>query len=213
MDTELLTARLREESGSRAARRLRRAGEIPAILIGQGKEPVQVAVPSFQFAKILRERTQLVTLDLGEERVEALVREVQFDTFGEKVLHVDFDRVTRGEELELEVPIEFFGDPAGSAEGGVFETRRNSLEIVCLPSAIPEKIEVDVTGLEIGAEILARDLTLPEGVTLVGDTEEDVIAVLAAPEIEVEEEAEEAEEGEPEILTEKKSDEEKEDQD
>ena len=105
MDELKIMARTREERGSAASRRLRRAGEVPGILATQGQEPVPLAVGAHEFDKVLRSGAQLVTMHLDKEELEVLVREIQWDTFGEKLLHIDFDRVVRGEKLQVEIPL------------------------------------------------------------------------------------------------------------
>jgi large subunit ribosomal protein L25 len=207
MDNMKLMARTRDERGSAASRRLRRAGEVPGILSGLGEEAVPLAVGNHELDKVLRSSAQLVTLALGSDEVEALIREVQWDAMGEKLLHVDFDRVRRGQTLELEIPLAFFGEPAGAAEGAIFQTHLTGLSVECLPSAIPESIEINVTALETGDEIRAGGIELPEGVVLAsGFDPETLIATLSARAVE-EEEEDEGEDGdadEPEVLTEKK---------
>ncbi len=215
MDEMTLTARTREERGSAASRRLRRAGEVPGNLVGLGMDPVSLAVNTTAFDKLLRTGAQLVTMRLDSEELDVLIRDIQWDAMGEKMLHVDFDRVKRGQKIELEIPLEFFGEPIGAAEGGVFQVHVTGLNVECLPRAIPDKIEIDVTELEVGAEVRAKDIELPEGVTLAGIDPEMLIVNLTAQAVEVEEpaEGEEAEgAAEPEVLTEKKE-ESKEDKD
>lgn len=209
MDELKIMARTREERGSAASRRLRRAGEVPGNLATVGQEPVALAVDAHELHKVLRSGGHLVSMNLAEEELEVLVREVQLDTFGEKVLHVDFDRVVRGEKLQVEIPLVFYGEPIGAEEGGVFQTHVNSINIECLPRAIPDSIEVVVSALDIGDEIRAKDIVLPEGVELAGLDPEALIVNVSAQSVADEEEAEEeAEEGsEPEVLTEKKEDE------
>jgi large subunit ribosomal protein L25 len=207
MDELKINARAREERGSAASRRLRRAGEVPGILATAGQEPVPLAVTTQEFEKVLRSGAQLVKMRLGEEELEVLVREIQWDAMGDNMLHVDFDRVVRGEKLTLEIPLEFFGEAAGVAEGGVFQTHLNTINVECLPRAIPDMVEIDVTALEIGGEIRARDITLPEGVELY-EIEPDTLIVNVTAQVVEEEEAEEGEEveagTEPEVISEKK---------
>ena len=209
MDELKIMARTRDERGSAASRRLRRAGEVPGILAGQGLDPVPLAVGAHEFDKVLRKGAQLVKMELGSEELEVLVREIQWDALGEKMLHIDFDRVKRGEKLEVEIPLEFYGEPVGAAEGGVFQTHLTSVNIACMPSAIPDSIEVIVTELGVGDEIRAKEIKLPEGVELAGLDPETLVVNVTAQAIAEEEvdEVEDAEgEDEPEVLTEKKED-------
>jgi len=206
----VLKTRTRTELGSRASRRLRRAGELPALLSGSGEAPVSLAVATAEFLVYQRTAAQLVDLELEGEKVEVLVRDLQFDALGDKILHIDFDRVTRGQELELTVPITFFGEPKGAIEGGNFQTHLDNVNVRCLPRAIPEFIEVDVRDLDIGDEVRLRDLVLPEGVTLVSEEGEEMVALVGAPAAAEEEEELLGEEAgvEPEVLTAKKEKEE-----
>lgn len=198
MDAKVaLKATSREQRGSVAARRLRRAGELPANITGLGKEPRAVTVPAREFNAVRRSRAQLIPIDLEGEQLEVIVRELQLDTFGDHVLHVDFEEVRRGETLELEIPIDIVGEAAGAADGGVLEVKMDSVNVSCLPSAIPERIVVEVDRLEIDEEIRLRDLVLPEGVTLAEDQDEDEIIVLVSTPVGAEEEEEEAEDLEP----------------
>ena len=205
-ENQVLSARARTEVGSRASRRLRREGELPALLSGPGEEPVSLAISASDFELFQRTATQLVDLELEGEKVEVLVRDLQLDALGEKILHIDFDRVTRGQVLELTVPITFFGEPAGAVDGGIFQTHLDNVNVRCLPRAIPEFIEVDVRELGIGDEVRLRDLKLPEGVALVSEEGDEMVALVSAPAAEEEEEELLGEEGgeEPEVLTAKK---------
>ena len=208
MANEKLKARNREEIGSSASRRLRRAGELPAILGGAGKDPESLAVPLREFELAQFAGVRIVTLDFGKKKVEALIKDVQLDPLGEHVMHVDFDRVVAGQTVDVEVRLEFFGEAEES--GTVLQVRVDTVTVTCLPGSIPDHIEVDVREMELGDEIRLKELTLPEGVTLVTD-EEEVCVVLAAAEAPPEEEEEEVEvaaedQAEPELIGKKKED-------
>jgi len=209
-----LKARVRDERGSTAARRMRRAGELPANIVGLGKDPRAIAVSEHSFEKLYRSGAQLITIETPEETLEALIREVQLNTFGDKVLHIDFEEIKRGVTIQVEVPLDFFGEPAGVAEGGIFQTVLDRLTVTCLPRNIPETIEVDIRELVTGASITVGDVVLPEGVTIEDVAPEEVVAKVTAPvseEEEVEEGDEEAAEGEPQVITKGKEEEEKKD--
>ena len=209
-----LTARIREERGSTASKRMRRGGELPSNIGGLGRDARAVAVSEHAFEKLYRSGAQLITLEVGDESLEALIREVQLNTFGDKILHVDFEEIQRGVSLQLEIPLVFFGEPAGVADGGVFQTILDTLNVTCLPRNIPESIEVDVRELVAGTNITIGDIVLPEGVTIDGLLPEDVVAMVTAQAID-EDEEEEALEGpsgaEPEVINKGKDEEEKKD--
>lgn len=157
-----------------------------------------VAVPTHDMEVVHHKGAHLVTLDFGQEQVSALIREVQFDTLGKHMLHVDFDRIRAGEKVEVEVELTFFGHPTG--EGAVFQVLFDQLRVRCLPGAIPDRIEADVRNLKKGEEIRVKDLSLPEGVEFVGIKSDEIVAIFA----EVREQVEvpvEVTEVEPEVLT------------
>jgi large subunit ribosomal protein L25 len=204
MEQESLKARVREERGSTAARRMRRAGELPANVTGLGKDPRALTIPEHDFEKLYRAGAQLVTIETGEETLEAPIREDQFDTFGDKVLHVDFEEIQRGITIQVEVKLEFFGEPAGVSEGGVFQTLMDTLTVTCMPRHIPGDIEVDVRELAAGSDIRTKDIVLPENVELEGIDPEEIVAMVSQPTIVEEEEEIEGEEestsAEPEVI-------------
>jgi large subunit ribosomal protein L25 len=200
-----LKARMRDERGSTASKRMRRGGELPANIAGLGKDPRAVAVSEHAFEKLYRAGAQLITIETPEETLEALIREVQLNAFGDKVLHIDFEEIQRGVTLQVEVPLEFFGEPAGVADGGIFQTVLDKLNVSCMPRDIPDSIEIDVRELEAGSNVTVGDVVLPEGVTLDDMEPDEVIAMVSMPASEEEEEAEEGEEtaeagSEPEVI-------------
>ncbi len=172
-----ITTRVREERGSRAAGRVRRQGEVPGNLCGGGKEPTALALPTHDVEVLHRSGAHLVTLDFGAEQVEALVRGVQFDSIGRHMLHVDFDRIVAGQKVELEIDLHFFGVP--KIEGAVFQVLMDAVKVRCLPGAIPDHIEADVSAMKKGSELRFKDLRFPEGVEPVGQKGEEIVALLA----------------------------------
>jgi large subunit ribosomal protein L25 len=197
-NTKSIAARLREELGSRAAGRIRRKGEVPGILLGRGVDPVPLAVPTRDLELLHHHGAHLVALEFGQESVVALIREVQMDSLGKHLIHVDFDRIREGEKVELDIELRYFGLP--KVEGAVFQVLFGEVTVSCLPGAIPDRIEVDVRELKKGDEIRAKQIALPEGVELVDPKPEEIIAIFA--EIRLEEEApEEGASAEPEVIS------------
>ena len=181
---------IRDQLGSRYARRLRAQGRIPASLRGRDKASLDFSIPEDEFLAARRHHEHLFDLALGKGKKEtAMVRELQWDPFGERVLHVEFRRVVRGQKTEVEVELEFSGHP----KGGVLNHLVTHITVSCLPSVIPDVVEVFVDELEIGHKILAADLKLPDGVTIAvrADTPIAVVSTVRALEV-----ATEAEEGE-----------------
>lgn len=202
-----LKAEIREERGKGPARRLRAAGRIPAVVYGQGEETRALSVDALEldrlFSRISVENT-LINLEIDGTSTRVLVREVQAHPFKPRIDHVDFYEVRAGEKLNVEVPVQLVGTPEGVKSGGVLEQVLHVLPVVCIPSAIPESIEIDVSALEVGESIHVGDVTLPEGVEADIDPTRTVCNV-GAPTVEALETGAEAPEGvggavEPELI-------------
>ena len=171
---EVLNVELRNASGKRHAKRLRNSGAIPAVLYGHGEQSVSLTVPREQFSTALRHGGRLVELKGGVNE-SALIRDLQWDTYGTGVLHIDFTRVSAGERIEVTVPVELRGQAPGVRAGGIVQHLVHEIEIECLATAIPDKIQLNVNHLELQASITVGQLELPAGVKLLSDPE--VIAV------------------------------------
>jgi large subunit ribosomal protein L25 len=192
-----LEATLREERGKNAARRLRQAGKIPAVVYGGNEGPLAVAVNAKQVGSILRSETgrnTIFTLEvagLGEKR--AIVKDWQVDPVKGNLLHVDLLRVTMDVRMRVMVPVHTFGEPAGvKMQDGIFETVTREVEVECLPGDIPDEIRVDVSALMIGKHLRTSDLPFdPQKIRLVTDPQR-VIAHVVAPHKEAEVAAPEA---------------------
>jgi large subunit ribosomal protein L25 len=194
---ETLTVGIRSQRGKRDNRRLRRQGQIPAILYGHGGEAISLAVPAEQLSAAVRHGSRLVELT-GALNEKALISELQWDVYGSTVIHLDFVRVSEGERVTLTVPVEIRGQAAGAQEGGVVELVLHELEIECPVTAIPEKIYVNVKNLRLNEQITAGQIELPSEATLV--TDPDITAVTCSPVAEVVEEVTPAPAGEPEVI-------------
>jgi large subunit ribosomal protein L25 len=208
MDQMTLTAEARPTTGSAEARRARRAGKIPAVIYGHKQDPVNVLFTEDSAKNIVHHRIKTMMLQVGDTREQVLVKDVQFDTFGEAVLHLDLERIAMDEKLELECPVRLIGEAKGALAGGVLEHPVSDLAIECLPAAIPEAITINISDLEIGDTIHVKDVTPPAGVTFL--TDPDAILVTVHPPTVEAEEGEGEEEGatdEPEVIGRKKEDE------
>jgi large subunit ribosomal protein L25 len=202
---ETLNARIRETRGKRHARRMRAGGHIPAVLYGHGEQNVSLSVPADEIASALRHGSKVVDLR-GEVNDSALIRDVQWDTFGTEVLHLDFTRVSAGESVETAVALELRGDAPGTHEGGILQNPVHEVQIECPVSAIPDKISVNVNTLQLGESITAAELPLPETARLLTDPET-VVVQCVQPLAEVEEEEVPAEAQEPEVIGRKEEEE------
>jgi large subunit ribosomal protein L25 len=177
MEWVTVKASIREKIGTSNCRRLRKTGVVPAVLYGR-KEAVQMLnIERKDAAKMLAHHTHLLNLAMPTATEKVVVKEIKYDGLREEVMHIDFVRIAMDEQLNISVDIILKGHPKGILEGGVMEQNLRALNINCLPTAIPEKIEVDVSGMEIGALIRVKDIKLPSGVTAATDAEVVVVGV------------------------------------
>lgn len=193
-------------TGSRASRKLRKAGRIPAVIYGHKQPVVPISLDAVAARSLLVAGSHLAELDLGSTTETVLIREVQWDHLGREILHVDFARVNREEQVETEVELEFRGDAVGVAEGGVLEAVMRHLTVKCPAGSIPDSIRVDVTGLGLNQTLHVKDLALPEGVVAQADPELLVVHVVA-PLQEVEPSTEVPGESQPEMIKPERKDE------
>ncbi len=193
MEQKTLSASARTELKTGAARRLRRAGKIPAVIYGH-REPVPVTIDGLEFIrefKIITE-SQIIKLTVGDETYDVLIKDYQEDILTGDVEHIDFFEIEAGKTLRTHIGIHLNGSAIGSREGGILEQQLYEVEIECLPQDIPDAFQVDVSGLAVGDSMHVSDLEAPEGVTIL-TSEDNVIALVAMPRLEVEPEAEEEE--------------------
>ena len=168
--------------GSASARRLRAESRIPVNVYGHGEANQNLALDEHELELALHTATQVFTLSIAGQEQPCLVKSVQYDTFGQRVLHVDFARVSLTEEVEVEVALEITGTPKGAAEGGQVVVLHPALWVRCLANAIPDSLPVDISPLMMGEAIHAREIALPPGVSLDTkkmDPEAQIIGVVA----------------------------------
>lgn len=173
-----ISAELRNTFGKGAARQLRRNGRIPAVLYGHKEEAIHLSLPEHELFLALKTPNVLLNLDLGDRRQLALPKAVQKDPVRRTLEHVDLLLVRRGEKVTVEIPVVTVGE---IVSGGLLEHTLNSLAVEAEATHIPTSIELSIEGLEIGSQILAKDVSLPRGVELSTDPEHVVVHVLAAP--------------------------------
>ncbi|WP_433674417.1 50S ribosomal protein L25/general stress protein Ctc [Microbacterium gorillae] len=183
-------AELRTNFGKGFARRLRAAGQIPAVIYGHGTEPVHVALPGHQVSLIIRKANALLDLSVDGKDQLTLVKDVQKDPVRQIIEHIDLLVVKKGEKIAVDVPVVLVGE---SAPGTLANLDAVSISLEVEATHIPESVEVSVEGLEDGTHITAADLTLPKGASLIADPETLIVAV-ATPAAEATDEAETAEE-------------------
>lgn len=201
METLTLAARVREERGKGAARRLRRSGHIPAVFYGPKTNPVALVVDYPELETILKKTSsENVILDLvmnsgrGSETKKTMIKGLQVDPISQNVLHADFYEISMDHEITVNVTIHLVNTPIGVTNGGIQQQIRREIMISCLPDKLVEKIDLDVSKLDIGDSYHISDIVLPEGVRSEVEGHLTVVTV-AAPSVEREVAEEELEEG------------------
>jgi large subunit ribosomal protein L25 len=179
----VLRARPRVQSGKEYARKLRRNGFVPAVLYGPETETLHLEVETKSFLVLVRGglgENVIVTLLLDDQKDgkrRVLVREVQRDPVNGDVLHLDFHQISLTKKLTIEVPVHLVGTPLGVDDGGILQHALRELQIECLPSAIPEKIEVDVSHLKIGDSVHVGDVSVENG-EILSDSKSSIVSVV-----------------------------------
>ena len=170
----VLNASVRTEVGSNGVKKVRKAGRIPAVLYGHGQQNVNLSLCAEELHSVLRHGARLVDLK-GDVSDTALVRGLQWNTYGTDVLHVDLARVSAEERVHVRVPVETRGTAVGTHEGGLVELVMHEVEIECPAGSIPEKIEIRVHEMHVGDSLKAGAIPLPEDVRMLVDP--DIIVV------------------------------------
>ena len=200
MDTGLNFAKvnveLRQQRGKGGAHKVRAAGQVPGVLYGRSAAPVPVSFDGRLLVKALdkdKRRNTVFTLSLtggaAAEQVTAMIKDAQIDPISQTLVHVDFLRVDLNEEVHVTVPLTLVGKAAGVVNGGQLHQSMHVLSVAAKPAAIPTRIEVDVTALNIGEAVHVSDLKLAEGVRAMIDGKEAVASVVAPKAEKVEAEA------------------------
>jgi len=198
MEQVSLRARTGRVPGTRASRRLRREGQVPAVVYGHEMEPINVAVDARELNAALTTEAglnALINLEIDGQAVLTMARVVERHPYRSEYRHVDFQKVSLTETVTTEVPLHFEGEPIGVREGGVLSPARTTVMIEAVVTQIPGHIEVDINELELGGVLRIADLPQIEGVTYHEDPEEVIVSV-TAPAAEEPEEVPEGEEEE-----------------
>lgn len=196
--TDVMQTKIREGSGRRDAKRLRREGLIPAELYGHKKDNVHLSIPRSEIVAAVRHGAHMVELQ-GAVTESALIREVQWDHYGTDLLHVDLARVSKEEKVEVSLSVEIRGAAVGTKEGGIIQHVLYEVKILCPAGMIPDKLEAKISNLHVGDQLLARDLELPEGAKLLTSPDQ-IIAQCVTPLDQADEQAAPAEVSEPELI-------------
>ncbi|HEX2702029.1 MAG TPA: 50S ribosomal protein L25 [Solirubrobacteraceae bacterium] len=188
-----LDVRGREPAGSRSVRRLRREGLVPGILYGGGGDAVSFAVGERDLRHALAARGAVLEVAIdGGRPTPAVLKDHQRDPVRGSTVHLDLVRVRLDQAIQVNVPIELVGaeDAPGVRDGGVLEHVTHEVQVEALPTAIPESIVYDVSGMSIGDTVMLEAIVAPDGVTLLGDPQELVIVTLTPPRLRTEAETE-----------------------
>jgi len=207
MSSQQITLRAESgrSTGSRASRRLRREGHVPAIVYGKNTDPLAIVVDHRELRAALTTEAglnALISLEVGTDKILTLPRVVETHPFRREIRHVDFVTVALTDTVAAEIPVHFVGDAVGIEAGGVLSTARTVVQIEALVTNIPSFVELDISALEIGDALRISDLPAIEGVIYTEDPADTVVSITvpAALEAETDEEAEgegvEGEEGE-----------------
>lgn len=215
MDQAILEASVRADLGTRVSRRLRQAGQIPAVVYGEGRVPTPVITQQRDVARILKTaagENVLITLTVkgpdgaAQPARTVLIKEIQHHPVTSEILHVDFHQVSLTKRITVTVPLQFTGEAVGVKQnGGRLDHLLWEVRVECLPTEIPERLEVPVAALKIGDSLAIKDLIPPSGIKLLHDPQVAVVACLSpvvekAPEVA----PEAAGPAEPEVIKQKK---------
>ncbi|NMP31208.1 50S ribosomal protein L25/general stress protein Ctc [Thalassotalea sp. M1531] len=187
-DLFTLDAEVRTDLGKGASRRLRHANKVPAILYGEGKEPVSLTLAHNKVFRAQEEEafySHVLTLNIGGEAVECLIKDMQRHPYKPVIMHMDFMRIDATHAVHTNVPVHFINEEAAAKKGGTVAHHINEIAVTCLPGDLPEFIEVDCAELEVGQTLHLSDVKLPKGVTsdelAKGESHDQAVVTLNAP--------------------------------
>ncbi len=216
METVTLEANERKDTSKAARNRVRREGRVPGVFYSRHSDPISVDVLEKKIhPMVFTSKTHLISLKIeGQEELECIIKDIQFDPVTEEIVHFDLLGLTRGEVIQLEIPVQLLGNSVGVKEGGVLQHLLHKLDVECLPKHIPEQIEVDISELAIGDSVYVSDISI-ENLNLLNPTDAIIVTVshqkVVEEEVEVIDElAEEEETAEPEVIGKGKPEEEEE---
>ena len=187
-----LEATNRGKTGSAESRRLRSTGFIPAVMYGLGSEPESLLINAREFKNALKTEAGsnvILNVNVGKDSIPALAREIQRHAYKDEIVHVDLIRIDLSQTVEADVQVNFLGTPLGvKEEGGVVQTVNNTISITALPTSIPSSIDIDISELNVGDNVTATDIDLPDGVELTSEDDESILVTITIPRAVVEEE-------------------------
>jgi large subunit ribosomal protein L25 len=187
METVNLTVAVREKTGKQKTKDVRRRGCVPAVLYGHGMTPVSLEVGSRELTRALHTKAGsnvLISLNVTGVKLKestCVIKDIQHDPVTDKIAHVDFTVISMTEKITVQVPVvvKNSAEAMGVKEGGILELIHHEIEVECLPTAIPEKFEIDAKGMKLGDILYVRDITIPSEVTCKLAAEEAIVAIHA----------------------------------
>jgi large subunit ribosomal protein L25 len=192
MERLKITAEVRESGRKGVTRRLRKDGRIPAVLYGRGEKPLNLSLPTKEFTHMMKGASgmnALIDLNLNaggtSSQVVVMVKDYQTDVLRHFISHLDLLKIDMAQKIVVKVPVHVVGKAVGVTNGGLVEQVSREIEVRCLPGSIPEKIDVDITPLDIGNSLHTKDLLLPEGVEAVTGADQTIVSVALPREEEV----------------------------
>lgn len=174
----------RESLGKQANKKYRKDGFIPAVIYGKNKDNLNILVDPIKLKKLLKneagENTIIeMKLDKSDLKKNVLLKDAHLDTLTSDPLHLDFYEITEGMDVKVSAPLLFTGKPEGVKNGGVIQTLSNEIKIECLPTNIPNIIEIDISDLNIGDTLRVKDIKPMNGIEILSNPESTIISVLA----------------------------------
>lgn len=173
-DNNLINADIRTNFGKGAARKLRAAGKIPAVVYGHGSEPLHVAVPAHETTLLARRANALMDLKMPDDQLLVLIKDIQRDPVRQIIEHLDLVIVRKGEKVTVDIAVHVEGE---SYSGTIVQLEHTTISVEAEATHIPEFVTVSVEGLQEGAKILASEVTLPQGTTLLSDPDMMILAI------------------------------------
>ena len=176
----------RERSGKEFAKKLRQNNQIPAVVYGGHKEPVAITVERKAVSDLIQKSEHgirsifLLKMAGTDQQRHAMIKDMQMDPISRRMTHIDFVRVVMDEVVRLTIPVHLTGSSIGVKEGGILDWQMRDLHVECLPNAIPDKIDVDITNLGLHQQVRISDLNLPEGVKVEEDAHRVIVGVTTA---------------------------------
>jgi large subunit ribosomal protein L25 len=199
MEMLQIEAKKRSDLGTRATKKLRGEGQLPCVLYGQGEECVSLVLSKLDVQTFFRQRGRIMHLNVEGVEERAILRDIQYDSMGNNIIHLDLLRIRLDQVISIRVPVSIIGVAKGVEEGGIMQILRNDIQVKCLPTQIPQAIDVNVAELGLQEALHLKDVHFPEGVELDEEPEYTVVSIVSKtvePEPETDEEGEELGEGE-----------------